>query len=69
MQENLLKIIAACNASNNAALPQIFLCHILRTVSKDIPSFSMFLQVIAISHYLPFKFLHAFIDLMKDAAV
>ena len=52
------EIIAACNVSQNAAFPQVFFCHTLRTAPKKISSFSA-------SHYVPFKFMHAFIHKQK----
>ena len=33
------EIIAACNVSKNAALPQVYFCHTLRTISKEFDHF------------------------------
>ena len=33
------EIIAACNVSKNAALPQVYFCHTLRIVSKEFDPF------------------------------
>ena len=52
------EIIAACNVSQNAAFPQVFFCHTLRTALRRISSFSG-------SHSVPFKFMHAFIHKQK----
>ena len=40
------EIIAVCNVSKNAALPQVFFCHTLGTVPQDFRSFSKTLSSI-----------------------
>ena len=59
MQRKLWKTIKASNASKNAALPQVFFSHILRTVLKDFQSFSKFFQSISTIHSVSFKFMSA----------
>ena len=49
-----------------AALPQVFFYHILRIVSKGFRSFVKF-HSISTGHSIPFKFMHVFIQQMKDA--
>ena len=68
MQGNFWKIIAACNVSKNAALLQVFFCHVLRTVPKDYRSYSRFFPSISTCHSVVFKFIHPFfINQMRDA--
>ena len=68
LQRNLwkIKIIIACDVSNNVALSQVVFCYILRTVPKDFGIFWHFFQSISTSHFAPFKFMHAFLHQMND---
>ena len=66
MQKNIWKIIAVCNVSKIAALPQVFFCHTLRTAPKNFQSFSTFFQSISTNLSVPFKCMYAFIYQMKD---
>ena len=50
MQENIWKIVAACNVSKNSALPQVFFCYILKTAPKNFWFFSKFFQSISTRH-------------------
>ena len=61
------EIIAACNVSKNAALPQVYFCHTLGTVSKEFDPFQRPFLPVHFTRSLRIIQIHTcFISHMKD---